>query len=343
METGNSLQGKNILFISVKFFNYEKLIKEQMENLGASVDWFDERFSNGFLTKAMLRINKQFIFVAINNYFNKIIAQIKDKQYDYFLLLKGEATPKFFLDFLRKNNPNIKFIFYTWDSFKNSKNALEIIDLFDSKFTFDAEDAKQYKLSFRPLFFSQDYENLYQKNNQFKNDVAFIGTAHSDRYTITEEVRRQCLDNNLSLYAFYYSPSKLLFRYNKLTKKDFKLFDIQKISFKSLSHQEIIEIYRSSKAILDINHPAQKGLTMRTFEALGAGRKLITTNAEILKYPFYDKNNILLINRENIHIEKAFFEIGFKAIEPKVLHSMSLAGFVEELFSITTVNYWKLK
>ena len=46
---------------------------------------------------------------------------------------------------------------------------------------------------------------------------------------------------------------------------------------------DIVSLYKESEVILDINHPGQNGLTMRTFEALGAGKKLITTNTEIKK------------------------------------------------------------
>ena len=37
------LSGKNILFIAPAFFGYEKKIAEKMTNLGAEVDYFDDR------------------------------------------------------------------------------------------------------------------------------------------------------------------------------------------------------------------------------------------------------------------------------------------------------------
>jgi hypothetical protein len=80
---------------------------------------------------------------------------------------------------------------------------------------------------------------------------------------------------------------------------------------------------------------------MRTFESLGAGRKLITTNQEIKKYPFYDEQNILVINRENIRLNTEFFKTDFKKIEENLLESMSLKGLVEEIFGLVQVNYWQ--
>ena len=54
-----NLKGKNILLISVKFFNYEILIKHELEKMGASVTLFDERPSNSFFSKAIIRIKKE--------------------------------------------------------------------------------------------------------------------------------------------------------------------------------------------------------------------------------------------------------------------------------------------
>lgn len=334
------LDNKNILLISVKFFNYEVLIKKELEMMGANVDLFDERPSNSFFSKAIIRIKKQVYSVKINQYFKEIIEKIKDTKYDYFLLIKGEATPKFFLDFLKTNNPNIKFIFYTYDSVKNNSNGLEILSYFDAKFTFDSQDALQYKMSFRPLFFAQDYGDLYGKNKELKNDLAFIGTAHSDRYSISENAKSWCEKHHLKMFTFYFSPSKTLFKIKKLTDKEFKNFDEEKISFKSLAHQEIVAIYENTKVILDINHPGQNGLTMRTFETLGAGRKLITTNENVKKYPFYNENNILVINRNNPQFNKLFFETSFQEIENNTYNSMSLNGWIQEVFGLKKVSHW---
>lgn len=335
------LQGKNILLISVSFFNYENLIKKELENMGASVDLFDERPSNSFFSKAIIRIKKELYSVKINQYFREIIEKIKDTKYDYFLLIKGEATPTFFLDFLKINNPGIKFIFYTYDSIKNNSNGLEILTYFDAKFTFDSQDALQYKMSFRPLFFAEDYGKLSVKNRDFKNDLAFIGTAHSDRYSISENAKSWCDKHKLKMFTFYFSPSKTLFKFKKLTDKEFKNFDEEKISFKSLSLKEIVEVYKSTMVILDINHPGQNGLTMRTFETLGAGRKLITTNSKIKTYPFYDPQNIFIIERGNIQFDEDFFKIVFKEMDFEIRESMSLRGWVQEVFGMSSISHWE--
>ncbi|MCJ8497152.1 hypothetical protein MVI27_02645 [Chryseobacterium salipaludis] len=335
------LEGKNILIISVQFFNYENLIKSQLETMGATVDLFDERPSNTFFTKAIIRIKKEFIKKKINQHFKSIIQKIKQKKYDYFLLIKGEVTPAFFLDFLRSNYPQIHLIYYTYDSIKNNSNGLSILHYFDSKFTFDNYDALQYKMKFRPLFFSKDYQNLSYRPTVLKYDVVFIGTAHSDRYTISEKVRQFCQKHKLKMFCFYFSPSKTLFKFKQLTDTNFKGFDIKKVSFTSLTHNQIIDLYADSKAILDINHPGQNGLTMRTFETLGAGRKLITTNPEVRNYSFYDPQNISIIDRSKVVVEDSFFKTEFKPIDEETINRMSLEGWIKEVFELTSPLFLK--
>ena len=335
------LANKKILLISVKFFNYEVLIKQELEKMGASVTLFDERPSNSFFSKAIIRVKKEFYKTEIKKYYKELIKKLEGQKIDYLLLIKGEAVPKFFLEFLRSENPAIRMIYYTYDSFKNNKNGLEIMELFDDSFTFDSNDAIKYNMGFRPLFFATDYSALYLKNDKdYKYDLAFIGTAHSDRYTIAENAKSWCSENSFKMFCFYFSPSKLLFNIKKITEKSFKNFDKSKISFKSPSHSDIISVYKDSKAILDINHPGQNGLTMRTFETLGAGRKLITTNANVKNYPFYNSDNICIIDREKPIFGKEFFEKEFTPIDEETYHSMSIRGWIEEVFGIKSLSHW---
>jgi hypothetical protein len=329
----NFFDNKSILVLSVKFFNYENLIRDALITLGAKVDLFDERPSNSFYSKAIIRLKRDLYQRNIDKHYQNIISVIKNKKYDYFLLIKGEVVPVFFLEYLKSINPGIKLIYYTYDSFQNNPNGLSILPFFDKKFTFDREDSITYNLSFRPLFFASEYATVNEQVNQsFEYDLSFIGTAHSDRYSISQEISIWCEQFGFRMFNFYYSPSKILFNLKKLTDKNFVRFDRNKISFKSLTHKEINSIYKKSRAILDINHPGQNGLTMRSFETLGAGRKLITTNETIKSYPFYNASNIFVIDRQNVKLETDFFRGEFKKIDDDVYFSMSLEGWLMELF-----------
>jgi hypothetical protein len=333
---------KRVLLLSVKFFNYENLIRDEISSMGAIVDLYDERPSNSFLSKAIIRVKRELYQTRIDKHYRDIIRIVVKIKYDYFFLIKGEVVPVFFLEFIRENNPDIVFIYYTFDSFKNNPNGLSILPFFERKFTFDRDDSRKYNLSFRPLFYASEYGNAnYYNNKNYSYDLASIGTAHSDRYGISQEINSWCNRSGLKMFNFYYSPSKILFKFKKMTDKDFIRFDSNKIAFQSLTHKEIIEIYKNSKAILDVNHPGQNGLTMRTFETLGSGRKLVTTNADIKSYPFYNPNNIFVIDREEPQLDESFFINEFQQIENNLNFSMSLKGWIIELFEKES-HIWKI-
>ncbi|QSB27970.1 lipopolysaccharide biosynthesis protein [Flavobacterium sp. CLA17] len=322
---------KKILFLSVKLFNYENIIAEKLRFLGAEVDYYDERPNNSIFSKGIIRLKRSLYNRIITKYYNEILEKICKKKYDYFFLIKGEVVPQFFIDRIIELNPQIILLYYTFDSFENNPNGIAILKNFNRKYTFDPKDSAIYDLKFRPLFFSDDYYKLDSHPNPVY-DLLFIGTAHSDRYIISEKAGIWCLKNKLKSFAFYYSPSRIVFLFFKLFDSSFKKFNYNKISFSSLKHEQIIELYKQSKVVLDINHPNQIGLTMRVFEALGSGKKIITTNADIKRYPFYNENNIYIIDRNNIELNYEFFNLKFEEIDEKVYEKMFISGWLKELF-----------
>ena len=206
------LRNKKILYISVKTFNYEVEIASKLVSLGAFVDYFDERPSNSIFVKGIIRFKKSLFQKKINSYYINILNEINIKEYDFLFVVKGEVIPSFFLNELRSRLPKCKFIYYTWDSFDNNPNALSILHYFDKKLSFDNQDAKKYNLEFRPLFYIDKYRklnNLASKN--IKYSLLFIGTAHSDRYIISNIIINWCSQNNFSSFAYYFMASRLVF------------------------------------------------------------------------------------------------------------------------------------
>lgn len=335
-----NLHGKKILFLSVSFFNYEKAIAKRLSELGAEVDFYDERPSNSNFSKGIIRLNKRFYHLKINEYYNRILNEIQGKKYDFFFLIKGEAIPTFFLEKIKQDNPEMEMIYYNFDPLKEYPNLIAHLKYFDKKFTFEYNDAVQFNLKFRPLFYLDEYENLNQNPEPSEYDLVFIGSAHTDRYIVGEQVRAIADRFHLRSYFYYYAMGRIAFRLKKMIDKNLKQFDITKVSFNKLNHQQIIDFYKKTKSVLDINKPFQNGLTIRTFEVLASGKKLITTNSDIKNYPFYNPDNILVIDRENIQIDPEFFKTDFEEMDTDILYKMSLNSFIECIFGDPQDVYW---
>ncbi len=335
------LENKKILFLCPLFFNYHKKLMKAMESLGAEVDYYDERPSNTFLSKALLRINRNFVSLQINKYYEEITLEIKDKKYDYIFICQAEATPISFLKDIRKMNPHARMVLMLWDSVANKVNTLEKLDLFDEVFSFDKQDCDQFGLTFRPLFFDEEYEQIAKEEPSLVYDLFFVGTVHSDRYRILKEVKEQFEKNHLAVFYFLYLPSKLMYYQRKLFTSDFQGSQITEFSFEGMPSSQLTAKLKQSRAVVDIQHPKQTGLTMRTIEMLGANKKIITTNADIQNYDFYHPNNICIVDRDSIVVPTEFMTAPFAPVEEKVKGRYSINYFVLDVLGLTGEKEYK--
>ncbi|RAJ85817.1 hypothetical protein CLV59_102522 [Chitinophaga dinghuensis] len=327
------LEGKSILFISPSFFNYEKEILKKMQGLGANVTFYDDRPSNSVLVRGLIRLNKKILKNRIRRYYEGILQKIiATNGYDFLLLIKGETIPPEFLQQFRQRFPKCRTIMYQYDSIRNNQNAIACFPYFDRILSFDLSDTEQYPaIKFRPLFYIDDYKDLKQQSPKY--DYTFIGTAHSDRYNwVMNLVKENGKDNRF--FTFFYCPSKILYYGRVLFDKSFKQVKKEDISFSQLNKQQVLDIVSQSRAIVDIQHPNQTGLTMRTIEALGAGKKLVTTNRNIVKYDFYNPGNILVLDRTSSSIAPGFAQTAYTPVSTMIYQKYSLEGWLNEVMDI---------
>ena len=300
-------KGKKILFFSASFFGYQNEIRNKLISLGAEVDFYDERPRNTFLYKALIRIDKRIVKHQIKKYYTKIIDDNQHKQYDYVFFLKAEVITLKSLKELKNKQIKAKFILYLWDSIKNCVSVEKLFPVFDKILSFDRKDVEQNKfMNFRPLFYLDEYALIGNDKSNVEYDLTFIGTGHTDRYKLVSTIKDFCAQNKLNGYFFIYLQDLKIYFARKFFHKGFKNAKLEDFSFESLGKKQILEIIGKSNCVLDIERAVQCGLTMRTIEILGAKRKLITTNADIKNYDFYNKSNILLIDRKNPEISIDF-------------------------------------
>lgn len=337
-----SFKNKNILFLSAAFFNYEKMILQRLEERGASVDYFNERPSNSLLTKGIIRVHRNFYKLKIKRYYQKILKFSAVKKYDFLLIIKGETVPDFFLKSFRKTQPQAKLIFYSYDPVSEYPAVLKVLPFFSKIISFDRADARQYKMYFRPLFYNAMYASPVLTSASKKWDISFVGSAHTDRFLVGEQVALLAKKLKLRTFFYYYAPAEAVLLLKRILDPDLKKIDLKKVRYEQLNHQEIADLYQRSKAVLDIQKPFQNGLTMRTFEVLASGTKLITTNKDVLHFPFYNANNIVVIDRENPVLEPSFFETPFQPLSEEEKFQMSLDCWLEDVFLKEQNAYWKI-
>ncbi|MCM5694604.1 MULTISPECIES: hypothetical protein [unclassified Leclercia] len=123
----------------------------------------------------------------------------------------------------------------------------------------------------------------------------------------------------------------MVFLFKKYITREIKRVSLEDVSFSSLSKNDVVSVVANSRCILDISHPLQQGLTMRTIETLGAKRKLITTNKNILHYDFYNEDNILVID-ESVTTKQieSFLQKNYKALTAELYNKYSVSYWVKD-------------
>ena len=330
------LKRSNILLISPKFFNYDQIIIKALSSLGAKVDFYDNRFSSCFIVKVLLRVAPILLEPLNRKYYKSICKMNGQCDYDYVLLIKGEGISNFSFNLLKSTFSQATFVFYAWDSLENYKFDYKILNKFDVAYSFDRRDCNQFqKLIYKPLFYHLEAEEKIACFDVKKEGLKFlfIGTVHSDRWMvlnkITESIKQEDITAVLDYYLFY--PSKFIFFIKKIFDKNMAMFPMSEVNWTPLTPLQTQKKISGADFIIDVNHPKQHGLTIRTIEALGLNKKLITTNSEISKESFFSDSNILIVNRENPVVPARFLQKPFDYSVNQKINSLQLENWIIDL------------
>ncbi len=296
----------------------EKQIQEHTNCELKSIIFVDYKYKNtfqkiqNFLTKTFLKKNLKKIWASKE----RINTIDKNETFDYLFVI----CPDFLLNDELKyvTEKAKKSIVYFWDSFDNIPRYERTLPFFDIKYSFEPKDVSKYNLNLLTNFYSNT-----NRNADAKNDLFFIGTF-DERIEIILKLLK-------SIHKFGKTAKIYLQSDNEKTALKYQSESIMFIK-KTITFEESEKIYNDSKIILDVQKKIQKGLTFRVFDAMGKGKKLITTNEDIVNYDFYNSNNIFIWNDNTKEIPKDFFETEYEDLPKEIFEKYSIQNWVKKVF-----------
>lgn len=321
----NTMIQRSILVIGIGFYDYENAIVNELKKTYAKVYYLNAVY-NSLLKKVLLRLSNRLLKKVEASYLCKQISNLPN-DIDDILIIKGESFEEQHIHLLKKKYCQANFCLYLWDSLNRIKNASLLLREFKNIYTFDGKDALQYNLKLRPLFYRKS-ESTCDKDCKY--DISFVGWMHSQRYEILHNLKKQFLERNIT-YKFVLYTSRFSYYINRYIRKCISKEDRDLFVFHPISYNDYVSISLSSKVILDLAHPLQTGLTMRTIEAIGFNKKLITTNKDIFNYPMIDANNYTVMDINSCNVDYSIFE---RAYVNSNISYFSLKTFINELISI---------
>jgi hypothetical protein len=326
------IAGQRVLFFGPKTFNYEREIIRALEGKGAAVAYMNDKPWDSAWLKALLRLFPRLAWLKADSYYRSWIEHSAPPAIDIVLIVKGEAISPRTLRRLRSKYPHARFLLYLWDSLSNVRGTVAKLAYFDVLFSFDRDDCLNHRqFRYRPLFFLEQYRNLCSGRPP-EAKCFFLGTLNGDRPRVLRRLL-DALQHSAELDYWLFVRSGLELQVRKLFDRSLRSLDSLRLLRRPMTSAQIAERLATATAVIDIEHPRQAGLTMRTFEVLASGRKLITTNRRIELESFFDPQRILVIERTCPAIPDHFLRSAAAPLADDFFSRYSIDGWLEELFA----------
>ncbi|HSD06765.1 hypothetical protein [Flavobacterium sp.] len=214
-----------------------------------------------------------------------------------------------------------RYLTYIYDSYKRFPIDNLLNGIFDEIYSFDLIDTKKYNFTFIPNYIYMEKREIESKK---VNDNIFIVISIDERFDF------------LNRLADYLSNHKINFKFIAVGKKLPKNSNPKIIySRKILLPKDLKEDLENSKIYLDLIRKDHNGLSFRIFEALAMQRKIITTNASIKEYDFYNPNNILILDENaEIEISPDFLNSPYEPLSNEIYYKYTIENWVNTVFKI---------
>lgn len=249
---------------------------------------------------------------------SKMLDSISQKT-DYALIIRPDLINNEVIEKIKLKTE--KLVGYQWDGLSRYPEIYKKIKYFDHFFVFDEKDLKaddKFKLITNFYF---DFNLTYNSNPQ--NDIFFIGSHIESRMPLLIEVSAFLKNKGLKTDINIIGSSRKYIERNPET----GIIHIKEIFDFKKNYEHI----KNSKAILDLLNDVHNGLSLRTFEAIGLKKKLVTSNPEIKKYDFYHPENIFMLGERKLEDLTEFLLTPYHELDPEIYFKYSFENWIENI------------
>jgi len=250
-----------------------------------------------------------------------ILSKVKSLGYqNKILVIKSEFLSIKTIKELKENTSEL-IAFYN-DNIQRCPRIKKVHPYFDINYSFEKKDALKYNFNYITNY-------IYHKHLQKKPDLStkikfelFNISSLGKRNTILEKVA-------LALDKIHANYKIIIVGKKKYTPKGGIIYQSEKIDIEGVN-----DYISKSRTLLDVHRKGQSGLTFRVMDSLAFQKKLITTNQDIINYDFYNPNNILVIDPNDVEIPKMFFETNYESIPQNIYDKYTIGNWVKTVFQL---------
>jgi|SRR5690606_26512564 hypothetical protein len=319
---------KSILFIAPDEVVFPSVFEKNLKSLGFAVymvvplDAKSFRYKNigqrlynfwrktvlgdkGFKRKLILKQRKEQLLDSLNTLENM----------DYGLVIRPDLYP---IEFIELANRKCKtFIGYQWDGLDRYPEIQQYMPLMDRFFVFDTNDLSVGGMLPTTNFYF-DYMTPSFPNNH--STVYYLGSYLEERIDILSDI-------NAKLETLHVNKNIKIVSDRKRV--------VELVASKGLtptseviSYEENLQNVFKSNVLIDIQNPVHKGLSFRIFEGIGYDKKVITTNADVVNYDFYQPENFLVWDGQDVQELAKFIATPYRPLDEVIKQKYGFSNWI---------------
>ena len=308
----------NLLLIAPKIGDIYIDILNELKKIGIDADYIEDSIyardpRNIRIKKwySNLRFNRNHCDKYFRNFWETCLAKNNySKAYDFLLVIDGFRLHRVLFDELKRRNPKIFCVNYLFDSTRSLYHFESNFVFFDKVATFEQYDSMKFNILHLPISWP-----IMTEQTSIRYKLFGMGVYSPIRFKLFNFIYNIAEEYKFKSYIKLYTPkiNRIgLYTIKQMARKFLSLsrhisvseYTSCYITHELLSGDQFRYYMQSSEVILDTIAFEQDGLTARCMWALGAGKKIITTNKSIKDYDFYSTSQIYVVEQYNEETKK---------------------------------------
>ena len=244
-------------------------------------------------------------------FYNRHVLEYKDK-----ILIVGDSLITYeYMKWLYEKSSNCKIILKYDNPVKTNYSPNGFSDEWCIKWTSDKDDALKYNMH---LYEGGGYFPQWKvENKRPEYDVFYIG-KDKNRFKKLKDIERD-LQTYGAKTMFYITWERGWQHKDDGIHKPF------------LAYEDVLEYIGKSKAILHLIDGAQNGITLRIQESLIHKVKLITDDARVVEYDFYNPNNIFILGKDDLNGLRHFLNTPYVDVKSDFYKHAYFDDYINEI------------
>lgn len=284
-----------LLILPRGFYGFAKVLTGGLAALGFETTVANDEYPESFFGKVISKLGLRLSQTITRRTLKRQV--LSGQHYDLILVIKGRGLDAATAASLLQHGRSV--VGYHFDSFGFDRGPARWLGCLPRVCTFDYRDAQAHGLPVVELFSSMPEAQASDGPRRYT--VSAVLRNHSQRLAYLDQVLAALgglgAPGGLAqadAFIYIYEANVMSFLANFLRHPRLYLKYRRFISRQSLPYDQYVAAIAGSAFTIDYAHPNQTGITIRCFEALSAGTRIITNNPSVLKSRLFSTDNALV-------------------------------------------------